>query len=721
MEKLTRMFSTIERPFLRRTPLVLQNERNDCALACLCMLLQYFGKPVSLSTLRHRYGASGRGTTLKQLMAIAEAEQLVPHAYRVDMRQVNQLQLPCILHWQGDHFVVLSKWTKHSATIHDPALGVRRLSHAEFQSAFAQVAVTMTPNTDFTQAQAPAAGNLRFRDLWQRSHGLGESLLLLLLLSLAIQLLALTSPYYTQIVIDEVIVHYQTDLLLFVAAGFFLLMLTETALSLLRRATLLRFSAQFSIQLSLNLFAHLLRLPSQFFARRDVADILSRFRSLNALRDLLTMGGIGLILDGFTGLLVLVVMFLYSPKLAALILIASLLYLSCRLLTLPVQQRLLHQQLLSEAREQNHFMESVRAIQTIKRLQLERLRYDHWLQHLSISHNMRLRSGKWDIYVLSLQQLIVGSEFILLVYVAASSVISNDMTLGMLYAFLAYRHHFSRSLENIVATINEFKMVKVHLQRLADIVHEPKQQDMSVWANDSDVPQMPMRFRAHQVGFRHGRYEPWLFHNITLNIHPGSCIAIIGASGAGKTTLLKCLMGLIPTTVGSLFYGDSLISSPQQLQRISASVMQDDDCFCGTVAENITAFSDTPDTARLRWAAQQACIFDDIQKMPLKFSTWLEDMGRNLSGGQRQRLLLARALYRNPCLLFLDEATSHLDVETEQIINNNLASLNITRIVIAHRPQTIAMAEQVFLLRDGVLRPVEQQQLPPQLHVGECL
>lgn len=694
-------------PFLNCPPVILQGERNDCAFACLCMIAHYHGKNISLSTLRHKYGSTTRGTTLRQLITIAEAEQLSAKAFRLNVDELSQMTLPCVLHWQHNHFVVLTKASPRVFTIHDPAIGKRDLTFEEFVTCFSGIAVTFTPSCDF--AIAPSSPRLKLQHLWGKSEGLWPSLLGLLVLSLLIQALALTSPYYTQLVVDEVLTHHQQDLLLVVAGAFFLLVVTETAISVLRRTVLLRFSSLLSVQLSQNLFSHLLSLPIRYFEKREVGDLLSRFRSLDAVRDVFTTGSITMVLDGLTAILLLLVMGYYSPTLTLIVMFASVASLVCRLISLPVQQQLLDQQLQAEAAEQSNFIETIRAIQTIKRLQLEHLRFHQWQQRLGIATNFRIRYGKWDIGILSFQQLVVGSEYILLVYVAASMALENVLTVGMMFAFLSYRTHFSRSLENLFSSGYQFRLLRVHLQRLAEIAQEPRETS-SLPVCELETRPTSLDLSCKNMSYKHGMFEPWVFNRVCFFARAGSCVAIIGPSGAGKTTLLKCLMGLLPLNEGTLMYGERVIKHANQLNVVCASVMQDDDCLSGTIAENISAFSENPDPERIHWAAKQACILEDIMRMPMQFSSWVADMGRNMSGGQRQRILLARALYCQPSLLFLDEATSHLDIYTEQRISFNLAQLKITRIFIAHRPETIAIADHIYMLSNGTLTTVDKNQ-----------
>lgn len=691
----------------QKVPMIHQAELSECGLACLCMISQYHGNRQELSFYRQKFGLSTRGLSLQSLMKIADDSHFSTRAVKLELDDLQQLRLPAILHWDMQHFVVLTKVTKNTITVNDPAVGERTLTFAQASDHVTGIALEITPGASFEQsAPGPA---LTLSHFWEKATGLKRSLALILTLSVLLQLFALASPYYMQTVIDDVLLRGAEDLLLVLALGFFLLLIIESATSLLREWVILGLSSTLQLQISGNLFHHLLRLPSDFFAKRHLGDIVSRFGSLAQIREQLTTGLVTALLDGVMTILMIVVMWLYSPTLTVVVLLSVLAFTLIRVVTYRTLKMLSTEELQNQAKEQSHFMESMRSIQTIKQLNYQSQRHNQWSNHLTRSLNTSIRIGKRQMSISVLNQLIFGIENILVIYFAAQSVMDTAMTVGMLYAFISYKTKFTGAAANLINHLIQLRLLRVHLARLADIVFTPGETlDATLPAPTHNASDQGLV--VSQLGYRFSSTSAAVFENINLTVPKGSTIAIVGASGAGKSTLLKCLMGLLTPDTGKVTYQGHAISQSAWFREHSASVLQDDACLSGTVFDNLTGFDDTPCHQRMQWAARMACLEDDIAAMPMQYQTLIGDMGSALSGGQQQRLLLARALYRQPEVLFLDEASSHLDVINEAKINHNLKSLSVTRIIVAHRPETIAMADDVYLLQNGGLSRIEKPQ-----------
>ncbi|QJR81470.1 peptidase domain-containing ABC transporter [Alteromonas pelagimontana] len=690
----------------RAVPMVFQSEAAECGLACLCMIARYFKDGSDMTELRQKYGVSLRGATLKSIMDMAADMGLSARALKLETEHVKQLTLPCILHWDLQHFVVLTKVSQRGVVIHDPALGERALNWDDVGNHFTGIALEITPTSEFKPArQAPT---LTLRHFWQRIVGLKRHLLILFALSALIQLFAIASPYYMQTVIDDVLLRQQRDLLLVLALGFGMLLLIESATSVLRRMAILALSSRLHQQMSANVFHHLIRLPVSYFSKRHMGDVVSRFGSLSQVRELLTVGVVTAVLDGLLALVTLAVMMVYSVTLSGIVAVVVLIYLAARIALISTMKRLNAERISIAAKEQSHFMESIRAIQTVKQFGQEMNRQSQWQNKLADTINTDIRLGKWDISVSCLNQLLFGFENILIIYFAATEVMDNAMTVGMLYAFIAYKTRFITAIDGLINKAIEFKMVAVHFERLADIVFTKQESFLQTAPslpqlsdNIIDAPTRPLVIK--DLCYRYSPADAPVFENINLTIEAGSTVAIVGPSGAGKTTLLKCLMGLLPPSQGDVLYGGDSVFSAGVFRQLTSSVLQDDNCLSGSIMDNITCFTDSPDFERMVQAALKACIHEEIMAMPMQYQTLVGDMGSTLSGGQLQRLLLARALYRQPKILFLDEASSHLDLNNEAAINQHLKALAITRVVVAHRSETIAMADRIYLLRNGTL------------------
>lgn len=694
----TRIFSK------RRVPIILQNEAAECGLACVAMIAKYFGDKRDLAAFRQSHSVSLRGTTLKDVMNIALSFGLHSRAVKIEMDDLSLLSRPAILHWDMNHFVVLANVTKTHIAIVDPALGKRTFSLHEASKHISGIALEVSCGASFTPNEGHS--RLSLRRFFQRSIGFKRSLLTLFTVSLVLQVFALASPYYLQTVVDDVLIYNNTHLLWILALGFGLLLLIETFTSAFRKVLILNISTRLQFQLSASVFKHLLSLPIDYFAKRHIGDVVSRFGSLNHIREFLTTGMVSAMLDGVMALTTLIVMAIYSLKLSLVVALIMTLYLCVKLGLLPWMKKLTTEKIYLTASEQSHFMESVRAISPIRVYQQEAKRQSDWQNKLIEVLNKDIQLTKLNIGSASANQILYGVEHLAIIYIGATLVMGGTLTVGMLLAFIAYKSRFVSAVDNLTTQFIAFSMLGVHLERLGDILRAApaisQAQRNSQHFASARCPEngKTLSLEVKDVSYRYSENSEFIFENLSLNIKAGEITAIIGASGSGKSTLLKCLMGLYPLTKGKI----NALALPHRKQPAKiASVLQDDMCLSGTIAQNISCFEDTPDLEKVVYASQLACIHNEIVDMPMQYQSLIGDMGSSLSGGQKQRLLLARALYQSPDILFLDEASSHLDVDNERQINLHLKALNITRILIAHRPQSIAMADTVYRLCDGNL------------------
>ncbi|WP_347330532.1 peptidase domain-containing ABC transporter [Marinimicrobium locisalis] len=690
-----------------RVPVILQTEVAECGLACIAMIAGFHGFNTDLAALRKRFSISVQGVQLKQLMDVAARMHLAPRALKAELEDVPKLQCPCVLHWGMNHFVVLKAVKRNRYLIVDPAVGERSLNEEEFGNHYTGVALELTPTSDFQEGEDKSVPKLS--QFWTRVVGLKRNLIQILLLSLLLQLFAVISPLYMQTVIDDVVLRGDTDLLTVLALGFGLLLLIETGTSALRQFVLINLSNRINIQMAANVFRHLIRLPMDFFAKRHMGDIVSRFGSLQSIRELLTTGLITAIVDGFMAIITLVAMFIYDKKLALIAVGVVALYALFRWAVYRPFRMLSEESLLAHAKENSHFMESVRAIQTIKLFQKEPDRQSHWQNHLASAMNRDIKLSNWGVGYQTVNSLLFGVENIIIIYFGAMAVIDNALTVGMLYAFMSYKNRFVNSMDSFISQWIKFKMLELHLSRLSDITFT-KAEDLDSTPDWGDVEEgdclttgeLKGRVEAVNLGFSYSELDSPVFSGVNLVIQPGESVAIVGPSGSGKTTLLKCLMGLIEPTEGEVLVDGKPVRNVPGYRSKIASVMQDDQLLSGDISDNISCFSNKVDMEKVVRCAQLACIHDEIIKMPMQYNTLVGDMGTNLSGGQKQRIVLARALYREPRILFMDEATSHLDVDKELEVNQNLRSLSTTRILVAHRPETVESAGRRILLETNL-------------------
>ncbi len=680
-------------PRRRRVPLRLQSEAGECGLACLAMIAGFHGNALTLAELRRREGSSLRGSTLGQLAAAARRLGLASRPLRLELAELAGLRLPCVLHWDFNHFVVLERVTRRYLLLADPSRGRRRVALSEVSDRFTGVALELIPATNFERHRPQP--ELQLREFFGALRGLWVGLLQILALSLVLQLLALAGPYYSQLVVDEVIVSADRDLLLILALGFGALGLWRLVLGSARSWLTLYLGTRLRFSWVVRLFRQLLGLPLDYFQRRHVGDIVSRFGSISAVQALVTTATIEAVVDGVMALATLAVMLAYSPSLTAIVVVLLTLQLGVQLAFYPASRRAQEASLVSQATEASHFMETLRAMPTLKSFAAEGLREGRWLNRLNASINDELQVSRLGLYQSGALQLLTLADRIGVLYFAALTVIDGGMTLGMLMAYLAYKGHFTSATQALISCWLQFRMVSVHLDRLADIIRaEPES------AGALQVPRLRGEVEVQGLSFAYHADDRPVLDRVSFRVGPGECVAIAGSSGCGKSTLLMLLKSLLIPSSGVIRVDGFDLSRLRRdaYREQVAAVMQEDQLLAGSLRDNITLFDPQPDQERLMEAASMAAIADTIAAMPMGFETLLGDMGSSLSGGQRQRVLLARALYRQPSILLLDEASSHLDSATERAINQSLRALPMTRILVAHRRETLAMADRVIEL-----------------------
>lgn len=699
-----------------KLPLILQSEKAECGLACVAMISNFHGHQLGLSALRRRFSVSLKGATMLSLIKIANALQLNARPVKASLEALSMLNGPAILHWDLNHFVVLKSVSAKSITIHDPASGVKTLRWEDVSRHFTGIALELTPTNDFVREveDDPVA----LSQFWKRIIGLPKTLSQILILSLFLQLLLLATPFYMQLIVDEVIVGKDLDLLIVLGLGFGLLVVINTITEVFRSKIILHLSSQINLQMGANLFRHLLHLPITFFEKRHIGEVISRFGSLDQIRELLSRSVVQAFIDGLMAIITVALMFVYSAKLSIVVLLIMAIYFWFRMiLVIPLRTRT-EEQIIERSKEQSSFIESVRGIQAIKMHGFESNRHTFWQKQFADYINADIKVGKLNISQDAANTFLFGLENVIVAYIGAILVIDGDFSLGMLFAFMAYKVKFLERFDGLITKVVEFRMLRLHLMRLSDIAYTEQEANLFLHNQSPTEAMEPEgRLTLSNVTYKYAESEPEILSNVSVEIKAGQSVAIVGPSGSGKTTLAKLMCGLFIPTSGEICFDEIDIRdmSLSVYRQHIAAVMQDDQLLTGSIGENISFFQSESNSSKVESCAQLASIHDDILSMPMKYNSLIGDMGTTLSGGQKQRVLLARALYRDPKILFLDEATSHLDIKTESIINSAIKQLAITRIIIAHRPETIRSANRILLLKDKKLIEISHDEWEQRL------
>ena len=682
-----------------RLPMVLQTEAAECGLACLAMIAGFHGSGADLVELRRRFALSLKGANLKDIVRIAEQLGFASRPVRLELDELKELKTPCILHWDLNHFVVLQSVGRDAVVIHDPGVGVRRLGHARVARHFTGIALELVPTGSFETTKT--APRVRLRALLGHMVGLKRSLGQLFLLALALEVFAVVSPFFMQWVVDHALVTADRDLLLTLALGFALLLLIKTTVSAMRGWMLIVLGASLKVQGRANLFSHLTRLPATYFETRHLGDVMSRFASQETILQAITTDMVEALLDGLLVSVTLIIMFVFAPALAAIVLTGAVLYGVLRWTSYTPLRHASAEAIVWAARRDSHFLETLRGIKTIKLFNGQESRRAHWLNLLVETVNRQLTTQKLRLLFRTANSLLLGALAILIVWLGAQRVLDNTFSVGMLLAFIAYKDQFLGRVSDLIDKAVDLQMLRLHAERLADIAltaPEPREH----WV-ESDRAPLPAAIEVRKLRFRYAESEPWVLDDLNFSIAAGETVAIVGASGCGKTTLLKLLASLLQPAQGEILVdGEPLArTGVERYRAMIGVVMQDDQLFAGSIADNISFFAAAPDAKRIEACAKLAAIDQEIRVMPMGYNTLIGDMGTSLSGGQKQRVLIARALYRQPNILLLDEATSHLDVGTEKAVNGAIRASQVTRIIAAHRPETIRSTDRVIVLDHG--------------------
>jgi ATP-binding cassette, subfamily B, bacterial CvaB/MchF/RaxB len=684
----------------RRTPIVRQTEAAECGMACLAMIAGHHGHRIDLPALRQRFDLSIKGMTLHDIVRIASQLKLSTRALRAEMSNLDELKLPCILHWDHSHFVVLTGVSRRTMTIHDPALGRRKVTAEEVSRRFTGVVLEAWPTEKFERKTERA--RIRVLDLRSRTEGFAAAVAQIAIMSLLIEIIIIATPIGFQLVLDEVIVANDQNLLVLIALGLGLILGFRVVIDFVRSWAILSAGAKLTLQWKMSLFRHLLQLPLSFFERRHVGDLASRFSSLDAIQHTLTTGAISGLVDGVMAIGLVAMMWLYSPLLAAIAMSVISIYALVRSVVYRLYRTASEESIIYAAQESSHFIETLRGMPSIKALVISDRRQVRWNNYLVDHVSADLHVQKLDLVFRTASTILFGLDRILVIFFGARAVMSGSLSLGMLVAFLAYKDQFSQRIATLFDLVVRMSLLALHSERVADIALAEPEEDTrgsatSIVSQGIPVQWVTASLKATAIEFRYGDNEKRILVNFNLDVASGECVAIVGPSGAGKTTILKILAGLLRPTAGTVFMDDvpvQAIGLDYYRSQIGC-VLQDDRLFAGSIAENIAAFSPSPDFDRIQQVARLAAIHKEILRMPMGYETLVGDMGSSLSGGQLQRVVLARALYRSPRILLLDEATSHLDDENERTINAAIRSLPITRIIVAHRRSTIDMTDRI--------------------------
>lgn len=634
-------------------------------------------------------------------MNLADAMGLISRPIRLEVEDLSDVKRPAILHWNLDHFVVLVAAKGHRILIHDPARGRRWIDGPEISRSFSGVAVEFSPSHDLQPKKAVEAISLT--QMFGAVRGLVPSIVQMFTLALVMQVFALSSPILNQLVIDDAITKGDMGLLNVLAIAMLLLAITTAGIRLLQGLVGLYMTTQMSFQMRTNLLRYVLRLPVAWFEKRHVGDILSRFDSMGPVQSVLLNAVPVSVLNAIIAITTAIMMIVYSPLLSSIEVASIFVFIGIRAAVFPYFKRKTQENLYLSAKVQTTFLETIRGARSFKLFGYERERVAIWQNQQTALINNQVLLSRFSLFGSTGTMILASIQQIVVWFLGARMVIDSKISLGMLFAFQAYTGQFGGAVFTLIEQFFSLRTMRIHLERLSEITHAVAEPGIDVPAD----PARPSirRISMDKVGFRYGENDPWIFRDVSFVIEPGEFVCLRGPSGHGKSSLLKLLLGFEEPNEGQVMVnGEEMRKFGIRTFRDQVgAVLQDDTLFSGTIGDNISFFDTQADDERIVRAARAAYIHDDIEALPMKYHTLTGDLGSTLSAGQRQRVLLARALYRDPAILILDEGTANLDPEKEDAVMRAVEALPITRIVVAHRERAARHATRYLTVKGGSL------------------
>ena len=712
----------------RGMPFIEQQSITDCGATCLAMVSQYWGQRYTLPQLREICHVGRSGATLAHLAKAAESLGYQARPLRVSWNHMKGVRSPWIAHWDGEHYVVVypsvMKWGRSIVRIADPASGRQQLSETEFLRHWTGFGLLLEPTPQFYQQKPEKAQSLqRFLGLLMRESGLLWQIIGITLLA---QLFSLISPIFTQIILDDIVVHRSLDALHVFAIGALMFGIGRVALTSVRQYLLDYFANRLDLTLMSGFMHHALRLPLKFFEDRHVGDIITRIQENSKIQQFLVRQAVSVWLDAAMAIVYVGLMFYYNAQLAMLVLAMIPPFAILTLVATPFMKSMSRSLFKADSEETSLAVEMMNGIATLKATASEQELRWRWEEKLVNLLNQRFRFQKLSNNVNLIGGVINAIATTGLLWYGAFLVIQGQLTVGQFVAFNMLIGNVISPMLGVIGVWDEFQEVLIAIERLNDIFAatpedlQPIQQSSSNSSQDASnltwVPQMTLPTIAGEVCFDRVKFAyDGLEENPTLSglsfaVRPNQCVAIVGRSGSGKSTLVKLLQGLYHPTKGRILIDGHDVShvSPQSMRSQLGVVPQDCFLFSGTIAENIQLYRPDYVLEEVVAAAKLAEAHAFIQEMPLGYQTKVGERGANLSGGQRQRIAIARALLGDPAMLILDEATSALDTESERRFQHNLERLSRDRttFIIAHRLSTVQRADLILVLDRGLL--VEQ-------------
>lgn len=690
-------------------PFIMQHDQMTCGTTSIAMIAKYYGKSFSSARLRELAHVDLSGSSMANLASAAEQLGFSSRGLKLDYDALSSIHLPCIVHWQGYHYIVVYKIDKKHVWVVDPALGHRKYKKEYFIENTNRITLTLEPTLDFEDQPEDQSSWRKFTQLV-----LPYKLILfeIFIASLLLNLFGLASPIFTQNIIDKVLIHQNISLLNIMLTGMVIVLVFRILTMVVRQYLIIHTSMKIDLTMLVLFYKHLLALPLGYFKARKIGDFITRFGENMKIRNFLTNTALTMVLDTILVFVYLSLMAYYNLQLTVLILLLIPLFVFITLIFTPILKRLNIDSFAARAESESHLIESINGIDTVKAMNVEYPIRWKWEDKFIKTLNIDFKLYNTAMYFNSLGEFVAALSTTMVLWYGAHKVLQGAMTVGELMAFMVLTGSVITPINRLIATWDDIQEILVSVARLNDVfTAKPEFPESMTQAADIILKEPRGEIEFDKVYFRYGgEDESYILSNISLKIPSGKTMALVGRSGSGKTTLVKLISRFYEVTEGKIMVDGHDINSVNlsSLRQMTGFVLQENFIFNGTIRENIALGAMDENMEKVIEAAKLANADDFISNLPAGYESKIGESGLQLSGGQIQRLAIARVLYSNPKIIIFDEATSSLDTESEKAIQKNMNSMlqNKTAIIIAHRLSTVREADTIVVLDNGEI--VEQ-------------
>lgn len=697
-------------PFFSLRPTVhtvLQNEEQECGLACMAMIANAYGHNVNMPYMRSVHQVTSGGMSLADVYNLAGAFGFDARGLAVqNTDEMDALKLPAILHWEGHHYVVLDKISNGRFHIHDPAIGARSFDKADFERLFSGVVLELEPRLEMEKIAA--SGGLTFWDVLKSTNGFRAALRRVLTVSIAVGVLALAAPVLLQISLDFVLPQADIDLLGVLSIGLCALMLFEATGRWLRDVIILRTSVGMQVQFTRSVVGHGLRLPLRYFELRHPGDFVTRLDSIDQVKAFASDGLVRSIADAAVSILSVALMFYYSTSMTLMVLATLALAIGARALYLARTREATNESLAARTVEVSTLLDGLDRISTLKAHNVSSRFEQRWFEKMARFASRDFLSRKLQVDAQLLIHIVVALGTVVTLYAGVAAVLTNKMTIGMLYAFFALRSTFFLMADTLTTNLMHLTVIGSHVRRLDDVIRAEPEMASGAKAIRKTI-RKDVALSDVSISFLRDARPIVSDVNLRIDIEGHEKIAIIGESGSGKSSLLKVLASVTDPASGMVLVDGQPLSrfGLIEYRNTIGAVFAEDGLFQATVADNVSMFDPDVSIERIAEALSLVGLLEEIEALPQGLATLVANNNTLLSTGQRRRLLAARVICRKPRLMLFDEITANLDANTEHALLQSICPLPGAKIFVTHSERVLDYVDSAYEIRDGQLRALK--------------